>query len=204
MRAPLALAAALLAAGSGARAELPGDFCWNGSCSPPQEAVWRDFQRGSGLPAAAVPGVFSGDCWHAGLYDPTVRHHAAAVFDRFGERAVFGGEFSFFLPANPYAGLTLAQARERGLLAYDERHLLVLHPGHAEADLNPGRIPIWRYWFRQDPAGKTLYLLAAWDVTQRVFCRLERHADDSPQAPSWARPRLPPGRLRPPAPPRFQ
>ncbi len=177
------LAGALALAAAGASAEPPPDFCSGQACTAAQRGVWGEFQRGAAVPRAGVPALYSGACTYASpYYDPNHVHHGVAVFDERGDDLFFGGEFSFFAPANPYAGLTLQEARGRGLVSYDDKHRLTLLPGHAEADLNPGKIPIWRYWFRQSPSGETLTLLAHWDVFQRVFCSLTRHHPRLPSA----------------------
>src|SRR5947209_6054240 len=86
------------------------------TCSKEQWAMWDEFKQGIGVDPAKLPAVYSGECYHSGFgYDGKDIHYAVAAFDSYQGGFVYGGVFSFFVPSNPYAHLTLEQARAQGM-----------------------------------------------------------------------------------------
>ncbi|MBI3549892.1 MAG: hypothetical protein HY078_12720 [Elusimicrobia bacterium] len=156
--------------------ELPGNLCTGDWCSEQQKAIWAEFQAAGPLKAEALPSAYSGVCFHSKpYYDPTQEQHAIAVFDKWEDAVVYGGSFSFMATSNPYAGLSVADAKKQ-YLKYEAKYKLQLLATHAEADMNPGREPIWRYWMKQSASGDAVLLVGFWQP-QLLFCKMTRHAN---------------------------
>lgn len=154
----------------------PPNACAGIPCSAPQHAIAEEFNRGVGPQLPALPLLVSGSCYHYGPYDPEHAHHAYIFLDGKGEQAFMSGLFSFFAPENPYANLTVEEARARAGDFYTDHNRVSLGADTAFIDYNPtDPTNPWLYWMRMNAAGDEMLLLAQWGIHQRVFCRLGVH-----------------------------
>lgn len=173
--ATLMLASSAPSAPSASAAGIPPmkDACAGIPCSASQRAIAADFDAGHGPQLPALPLLVSGSCYHYGPYDPEHAHHAYVFLDAKNERAYMSGLFSFFAPENPYADLTVEQARARAGDFYTDHNHVVLGADTAFIDYNPtDPTNPWLYWMRMNAAGDEMLLIAQWSIHQRVFCRL--------------------------------
>jgi hypothetical protein len=142
-----------------ARADVPQTFC-DSQCSEQSWALWNEFTQSRGIDPSRLPAVYSGGCYFtSSMFDPAQLQYATAVFDRFEDGFVYGGDFSFFYSEK-----------------YDALHEIKIYPDRADADLNPGKIPIWLYWFRQNAEGQLL-VAGEWGTEVRILCKMDRVPD---------------------------
>jgi len=177
MKTPVVLSFALSLAGPFAFAlERPVNWCTDrDACSAPQRQIWAAFQGAAGVGAAMPPAHFTGDCYFlSSWHEPARRSFGLAVLDRKGDSIFFRGRFAEFVDANPWEDLTFAGARDAVSMSYEDRFRLKLEPDIAQASVSDSPEHFIYYWFRTDPAGRTLFMLGQADGVLRSFCQLRR------------------------------
>ncbi|CBW26563.1 hypothetical protein BMS_1733 [Halobacteriovorax marinus SJ] len=157
-----------------AKAEIPdhGNFCYADSCSNPQMVMW-DFYKELDQFNIVESQVFSGDCFHSSpIYSNEVNHHGVILIDRNGKDTHMGGKFSFFAKKNPYKNWDIERARADFTDIYSKEKRLTVTSKFAYIDLNPGELPIMRYWFKSTGDADTLMLIGTWGASHSFICEL--------------------------------
>jgi hypothetical protein len=137
--------------------------------------VLEEFQAAGTIETGALPAVFSGDCYHLTReYDPNHAHHGFTLLEEKDGGFYMGGLFSFFAKENPYANLTVEEAREMSPRRFDDAHHLSVTNELAYADMNREHPETpWKYWLKQN--GGNLLLLAQWGHYHQVYCRFSKN-----------------------------
>lgn len=147
------------------------DPCAGWNCTETMRAIAGEYIAAGGLKLETLPQVASGECYHLSPdYKPDTRHFGYALLDPHEGAFYMDGSFGFYFPENPYARLTVAQAREKSPNLYADHKRLELGSDYAFANMNPKdpRQPIL-YWLKQN--GDTTLLVGQWGPWRRFFCR---------------------------------
>lgn len=145
------------------------------SCSEPMREILEEFGQAGAIGTENLPAVFSGECYHlTSDYRPDQAHHGFALLEAKAGQFYMGGLFSFFANENPYASLTLEEARKNCPRRFEESHRLTVTPDLAYADMNRAHPENpWRYWLKQN--GGSFLLLAQWGSYHQVYCRYTKN-----------------------------
>jgi hypothetical protein len=150
----------------------PLNMCYQG-CSTAQAQIWEAFESAQFVaPHASV--VYSGACYHlSGDYDNERAHYAVVylVGDTY-----FSARFAFFYDSDPYASMTVADAKDAFPNAQTPRNQMLSGERSAIADYST-KDTLWRYWMRSSVDHNTLYLVGMWGPQHDIFCQLGRHAE---------------------------
>jgi len=138
--------------------------------------IEKAFAAAAPLSASLPPMVASGACFHASPdYYAMDEHYGYALLDQSGGSTFLSTNFAFFFPTNPYASLSLAEARALNPAALNPERAIEFKPAFAYQDRNSGDASFpWRYFLKA--SGDEILLLADWGPDHQIFCRLKKNS----------------------------
>lgn len=146
--------------------------CGLNSCTPKMLEILKEYQAGEAKDF--FPAVMSGECFHRSrLYNPNHAHYGGVLVDAYEGDLYFGGRFHFFAPDNPYRHLDVDTAREHFAIKYKDVNKVSKKDAGWFTDLNPGQIPLIRYYFSQKDG--ITNMIGVWGVEHIMFCQLVEH-----------------------------